>query len=119
MGKRKSFSQRKVDFVAFLFILCIIGSYILAWFDKDTVENLSITMAGAFTVVVSSYFAQSAYKKGSLNKNGLVDRDGTIERIEDVDSNADFSRFEGSSCSGNDNTWQYTEETKIERKEPP
>lgn len=80
---KKSFSQQKVNFIAIVFVLCIIASYILAWYGKEPVENLSMTMAGAFTVAVSSYFAKSAYEKNSLNKNGLIDDHGTIRKADD------------------------------------
>lgn len=64
----KEFSKKIVVFSAFLFLICIAASYVLAWFDKNPVGELSIALSASFTGVVASYLVKSYKEKDSRNK---------------------------------------------------
>lgn len=85
----KEFSKKIVIFSAILFLGCIVTSYVLAWFDKNPVGELSIALSASFTGVVASYLAKSFLEKNSRNKHrvdefgNFVPKENSISESED------------------------------------
>lgn len=85
----KEFSKKIVIFSAILFLGCIVTSYVLAWFDKNPVGELSIALSASFTGVVASYLAKSFLEKNSRNIHGVdefgnfIPKENSISESED------------------------------------
>lgn len=67
----REFSKKIVVFSAVLFLCCIVTSYVLAWFDKNPVGELSMALSASFTGVVAAYLLKSFKEKDSRNRYGV------------------------------------------------
>ena len=81
---------KTITVFSFVFgILAVITSYTWAWFQKDTVSNVTLEIFATCMVPVVAYSIKSFLEKNSRNKymvdeNGIPrrDKDGILERTE-------------------------------------
>ena len=86
---KAEFSKRIVLFMGALFLAGIVATYVLAWFHRETVLELSIVFAKCFTGIVSAYFAKSFLEKSSRNRHG-VDSDGNFLNLKDKEASDEY-----------------------------
>jgi len=78
--KPKEFSQKLVVISWVVTIVWIFLSYILAFFERNPNETVTVTLIIESFGVTLSYFCYQAILKTSRNKNG-VDKDGVPFKI--------------------------------------
>lgn len=94
--KRMEFSQKLVVVSWVVTVIWIFLSYILAFFDKNTNEMVTVTLITESLGVTLAYFCYQAILKTSRNKNG-VDENGIPYKIKskldlgDIDSNDGYN----------------------------
>lgn len=72
-NKRMSFSKWHVIFANFLVLLVFTANFILAWFDKQVLSDVTIAIITAYGgFATAGYFAQNIALKQSLNKHGVT-----------------------------------------------
>lgn len=87
MKKKIEFSKILVIWALVITTLCITSSYLLALFDHDSCENITVGVVSTCIAIAVSYEAKSLGEKHSRNKFGL-DENGCKISI-DTQSNND------------------------------
>lgn len=76
MKKKTEFSKKVVLWVLVLTTLTVAGSFLLAAFDKQTVESLTSVIVTSLAVIIVTYCVKSLGEKASRNRHHL-DANGT------------------------------------------
>ena len=79
--KARQFSQTAVIYSMGIILYAITGNFILAWFGKETLSDMVITVIGAFaTFVTGGYFLLCGVRDCSKNKYGIKENnDETVD----------------------------------------
>lgn len=102
MQNNKKHNKTKMEFSKKWLIGCIIisivyttFSYILAWFDKNTVETLTVeiieTLWGASSISFAGYVLQNCVRSFTASKYGIPMEDMKEEESENYDNTGNVS----------------------------
>lgn len=71
-NKIKQFSQIVVVYAMSLVTFTILGNFILAWFNKPTLSEMTIAVITSFSAFITGgYFTLSGVRDCSKNKHGV------------------------------------------------
>lgn len=77
MAKKKTkiqFSKKVVAYSMLLVVFTIIGNFILAWFGKETLSEMTIAVISSFSAFITGgYFALSGVRDCSKNKHNITE----------------------------------------------
>ena len=72
--KQKQFSKKVVAYSMLLVVFTIIGNFILAWFGKETLSEMTIAVISSFSAFITGgYFALSGVRDCSKNKYNITE----------------------------------------------
>ena len=72
--KQVQFSKKVVVYSMLLVVFTIIGNFILAWFDKETLSEMTIAVISSFSAFITGgYFALSGVRDCSKNKHHITE----------------------------------------------
>ena len=75
MAKKQNkvqFSKKVVIYSMALVPLTILGNFLLAWFDKPTLSEMTIAVITSFSAFITGgYFTLSGVRDCSMNKHGV------------------------------------------------
>lgn len=74
-GKKKmQFSKKVVIYSMLLVVFTIIGNFILAWFGRETLSEMTIAVITSFSAFITGgYFALSGVRDCSKNKYNITE----------------------------------------------
>ena len=68
------FSKKVVVYAMLLVPLTILGNFILAWFGKETLSEMTIAVISSFSAFITGgYFALSGVRDCSKNKHHITE----------------------------------------------
>lgn len=71
--KKIQFSKKVVIYSMALVPLTIIGNFMLSWFKKETLSEMTIAVITSFSAFITGgYFALSSVRDCSKNKHGIT-----------------------------------------------
>jgi len=77
MAKKKTkiqFSKKVVAYSMLLVVFTIIGNFILAWFGKETLSEMTVAVISSFSAFITGgYFALSGVRDCSKNKYNITE----------------------------------------------
>lgn len=72
--KQTQFSKKVVVYSMLLVVFTIIGNFILAWFSKETLSEMTIAVISSFSAFITGgYFALSGVRDCSKNKHHITE----------------------------------------------
>ena len=79
MAKKKNkaqFSKKVVVYSMALVPLTILGNFLLAWYGKETLSEMTIAVISSFSAFITGgYFALSGVRDCSKNKHHITEED--------------------------------------------
>lgn len=72
--KKMQFSKKVVVYAMLLVVFTIIGNFILAWFGRETLSEMTIAVITSFSAFITGgYFALSGVRDCSKNKHHIME----------------------------------------------
>lgn len=72
--KKVQFSKKVVVYSMLLVVFTIIGNFVLAWFGKETLSEMTIAVVTSFSAFITGgYFALSGARDCSKNKYNITE----------------------------------------------
>lgn len=72
--KQVQFSKKVVVYSMLLVVFTIIGNFILAWFGRETLSEMTIAVITSFSAFITGgYFALSGVRDCSKNKYNITE----------------------------------------------
>ena len=91
--KKMEFSKKLVIWALIVTTVCITVSYTLSMLDKDSCQEVTVSVATACIAIAVSYEAKSLGEKHSRNKYG-IDEDGNRILVDGLNEDENDSELE-------------------------
>ena len=73
-NKKMQFSKKVVVYAMLLVVFTIIGNFVLAWFGRETLSEMTIAVITSFSAFITGgYFALSGVRDCSKNKHHIME----------------------------------------------